>query len=759
MKRDGLLLFLTRLGVYLITVSLPLIHPGIAVAYDLPRMALFFGIIPLEASLAFFLRPPRFSLRSQAAAALLPLTLAPFLATGFSGETFFLGIAGLSAYLLTAALFRFPRLGRHLALLEQVFLVYIAYRMLGFSRASEETAAAAGSLSQGILIFTAAAFLLHGMVIFYAAYRSPEFSPGRSPDNSAEEQDRRRKGREALLFGLISLAALILLTLVLPPDFVKNAVVSNLLSDEVRPAPVPLDAEGDGLPGGGLRSDRQNRFGGRRVFPWDGDGGGNRLEGIPQEDWPQTGQSQGQGQGGEDKQYAVMIAAGRRDPIYAAGEYRSHFHPLHGFLAVEETELNQLARVRLLETWLAQDMLPDLDRSEAELLFLSTTAERYLPYKPLAVEPTILHRSYGPFRYSYRGISRMSDSGPWDWIYSRDLDPMEEEALTEYLEVPLAQNDKEIFNAYLREALQGETDYYQKILAILHSFSTFQYNVGYDEDTSVPKLVEFLTHTREGDCTEFSNLSALLGRLAGIPSRVLTGYLAAGELQTPAHVRGLMVLRNAIKLLQNYPLEELFLVTTAHRHSWVQFYIPDFGWIDFETTSYAIPPQGLGDPNARDVVIPLLGEDGSLSPIAVFPWRKVLKGAGVLALLLILTAYLLRYGWELLLFLRARGSGDRAVRAVYRLLLLRLAAEGRPFKKPSRTSTEYADLFPDEPAFAAVAALYTPLRYRENLRSEEREALMEELRRAATETVKKLSRPGILGMLRRILSLRGLWYL
>jgi len=83
------------------------------------------------------------------------------------------------------------------------------------------------------------------------------------------------------------------------------------------------------------------------------------------------------------------------------------------------------------------------------------------------------------------------------------------------------------------------------------------------------------------------------------------------------------MLRNAIALLRDFPLEELFLVTTAHRHSWVQYYIPDYGWIDFETTSSAIPPVGMGDPNARDVVIPLLGEEPSLTPIAVFPWRKV----------------------------------------------------------------------------------------------------------------------------------------
>ncbi len=750
MKRPGVLLFLTRLAVYLTAVSLPLIHPGIAVAYDLPAAVLFFLIVPGEAAAAFLLRPPRFGPRARVLAFVLPLLPGALAVAGFSREALLLVAGGAAAWLLTTALFGLPRMGKHLALLEQLFLAYVAFRMLGFSRASEETATGSGALTQGILVFTAAAFLLHGMVIYHIAYGKAG-AEKRRPDDPAA--DGRRRRREPLLFALVS-AALVVLTLLLPPDFVRNSVVSNLLENEVRPSPIPVDGSDDGFPDGG--SQRRNRFGGRRIFPWDGEGDGNRLEGIPQENWPGTGQ----GRGDEGKQYAVMIVTGRRDPIYAAGEYRGLLHPLHGFLAVESSDLNQLARVRLLETWMDTETLPDLDRSEVDLFFLSTTTERLLPYKPLSVEPTILHRGFGPFRYSYRAVSRMSDSGPREWKDARDLDPMEEEALAEYLEAPLARNDREIFDAHLRGALGNGSGagYFEKIRRILGSFSAFQYNLGFDEDTSVPKLVDFLTRSREGDCTEFSNVSAVLGRLAGIPSRVVTGYLASGELQTRAHLRGLVMLRNAIALLRDFPLEELFLVTTAHRHSWVQYYIPDYGWIDFETTSSAIPPVGMGDPNARDVVIPLLGEEPSLTPIAVFPWRKVLKGTALLAAVLLAGAYLFRCGREALLALRARGRDDRAARAVYRLLLMRLAAEGRPFKPPSQTSQEYARLFPDEPSFAAFAALYTPLRYRETFAPGEREKMMEELRRESGRVLRKLRRPGPAGMVRRIVSLRGLWY-
>ena len=59
-------LFFTRLFLYLLAFSLPLIHPAIAVSYDAPRAVLWFLILPLEAAVAFFLSPPRLKPRTLA---------------------------------------------------------------------------------------------------------------------------------------------------------------------------------------------------------------------------------------------------------------------------------------------------------------------------------------------------------------------------------------------------------------------------------------------------------------------------------------------------------------------------------------------------------------------------------------------------------------------------------------------------------------------------------------------------------------------
>ncbi|MDR1933624.1 MAG: transglutaminase domain-containing protein, partial [Spirochaetales bacterium] len=554
-NRELTLLFITRLLVHFAVFSLPLIHPGISVAYDRAGLILWFGLVPAMALLAFLpgglrglsfraapLPPGRGTSRVKSNLRVILaggfLAAGVFFASGFNPNALpVLGIGCLS-FVLTYLLFHFPRWGK-IAVFEQIFFALISFRMLGFSRSSEEVAAESSALTQGILIFTLAAFLLHGMVIYYSLYRGPA-AGGKRP-------------REFAVFTLSAVCSVILLIALLPSDFVKNSVISNLLQDKVEPQPVPLDEEGDGMPDGNLRSDRKR---GRNLLPRGGADAGregaNRLEGLPESQWPGQGQglgrqdedgdSQGEGerQGGkgkgkgQSKQYAVMIVAAKTDPVYAAGSYRGELHPLRGFLPSQNEILNSLPTMRLLETWFDFSYDYEEGRSEEEVFFFSTLPEKYLPYRPLAVEPTVLQRGYGPFRYSHRVRSRISLTGPQDWQQSRELDPFEKEEYAQFLDAALAKNDLTIFEAHLRGALEtapaGDADSegpLVRILAILKSFEAFQYNAGYTDDTSIPALVDFLTYTKEGDCTEFSNTAAILGRLAGIPSRVVTGFLAS----------------------------------------------------------------------------------------------------------------------------------------------------------------------------------------------------------------------------------------
>jgi hypothetical protein len=295
-----------------------------------------------------------------------------------------------------------------------------------------------------------------------------------------------------------------------------------------------------------------------------------------------------------------------------------------------------------------------------------------------------------------------------------------------------------------------------RILAVLRGFSSFQYELGYTEDTSVARIQDFLARTRTGDCTEFSHSAAMLLRLAGVPSRVVTGYLASRDLQSPAHWQAVRLLRRAIPSLQEFPPNELYLVTTSQRHSWTQAWLSGYGWVDLESTAFALPPPPGRNPGDLDVVIPLIEPRTQEKPSFRFPWLLALQALAGLAVAALAGLYLysgLRQAWLALL---SRGSGTRALRALYQLLLVRLSARGYELKMPSQTPAEYAK---DHPELARFAELYTSLRYRERTPSEQRARVWAELRASYADLLASTRRPGLGWLLRRAFSLRGLYYL
>jgi len=455
---------------------------------------------------------------------------------------------------------------------------------------------------------------------------------------------------------------------------------------------------------------------------------------------------------------------------------RGRLDPVAGFLPGPDEVLNNLPSQRLFVTWFDSDPVNDLGREKWEVFSLSTLSQKFLPYRPFAIEPTILSENTGPFRYIHRLVSNVHHNDPLNLLSApvRSLSPLEKIDLASCLELPLEEKDREVFRSQLdhfleswqehRERIMGNTHnaYMEKILAILHGFSEFQYNANSDNNSSISVLVDFLVNTKDGDCVEMSNTAAILGRLAGIPSRVVTGYLVSEGLQTPTHIRGLAALRSRIPALQGFPLEDLFLVTDAHGHSWPQFYIPDYGWLDFEATLFAIPPIGFGDANLRDVVIPLLDENQVFAPVRAFPWEAVLRVFVLLAVLALAGAYSLRYGREAVLRLRVRRGGREGTRSLYLLLLSRLAADGKPIKPVSKTAPEYARIFEgvgEGGSFAGFAALYTELRWREFSDTTERDERFELLLGEYKKILAENRRKGLLAFFIRIFSLRGLAYL
>ena len=744
-------------------MSLPALHPAIVVSYDADTIWLWFVLIPLQMHLAFFAGPPRVPLGRTIIAAISIAAVSVFILPGIDRAAIVFVSTQAFAFLLTLALFRTRTVGRYTGIAEIVLLALLLVRMLGFARASETFAEASSSLTQAILAISFGAVLLHALVVYLLNFG---------------EGIRKRTLREVGMFATAAVILGVIVALVLPPDFVNHNVVLNELRDPPEPELLPLDGTTDGLDGGNLRSDRPSDEEGNGSSQGnqsgDGEGEGQeeaqpRLEGIPAGEWQNRrgqgqGDSQAEGEGnsnqdgegeGENKQYAVMVVGSKHDPIYAADGYFSTFDPVEGFTYLRDEPLNRLTYTRLIETWRNPTPALDPERAETDIVFLSTISERVVPYDPLEIQPTVLNTKYHPFDFAYSATSNISQSAPPEWRKITPLTAAEREEFAEFLRADMSEEHREGIQALADNLFENRDGYYQRLDAILGHFSTYQYEIGFTDDVSLGAVSNFLFNTKNGDCTEFSNSTALLARIAGIPSRVVTGYLATDGLQTDQHRQGIEVLKQSIEPLNDYPSDELYLVTSAHRHSWVQVHMPGYGWVDIETTSTAIPPAGSANPNGMDIVIPIITPEEIIQRNFEFPWLLIGQVVLILGVTALGTAYLFRAGRQLYLKSVSGGNSRRALQAHYTLLLSHMAREGYPIKPVSDTSIEYAERHPEIRPFADH---YTRMRYRTTSDPTEREESWKDLRSEYRHGKGRTRRTGLVSLVKRIVSLRELRY-
>ena len=220
-----IILFTLRFFLYLSVLGLLYFHPGISVSFDREGIILYFVIIPLEMVIGF-LPAPRANRYYKFLLAVLPLIpLSLYLGGGFGLTTVAIFWIGLLSFAGTLLLFHHPRWGT-VMVLEPFFLAWMCFNLLVFSRSSETVAAESMGITQFIMIWTGLAFLLNSAVVYFCRY--PQGISGVK--------------REAALLGRGS-AAVLGLFFILPADFVRNAVVANLISDRVEEKIKPDDNE------------------------------------------------------------------------------------------------------------------------------------------------------------------------------------------------------------------------------------------------------------------------------------------------------------------------------------------------------------------------------------------------------------------------------------------------------------------------------------------------------------------------------------
>jgi protein-glutamine gamma-glutamyltransferase len=99
----------------------------------------------------------------------------------------------------------------------------------------------------------------------------------------------------------------------------------------------------------------------------------------------------------------------------------------------------------------------------------------------------------------------------------------------------------------------------------------YNYTLTLTWDPGKEPLSAFLFRAKSGHCEYFASAMAVLLREAGVPTRLVNGFLM-GEYN---------------------PVGDAYIVRQSDAHSWVEVYLPGTGWMEFDPT-----PAGANDPDA-----------------------------------------------------------------------------------------------------------------------------------------------------------------
>jgi transglutaminase-like putative cysteine protease len=721
--------FWFRIALFAAFALVPFAHPGIVLAADTLGLWRGLVLVPLSAALAFY--GPRFPRVGPEIKRIGRLRLSFVFALALAAVTFalagptsdFLRALALAVAVYAVTVLAFRRGMPIFLAVEPFAAVWFAWRLSSFSRSSSAIAEAARIPDVVIIAASVAVWLAYACMIHALSRASRQ-------DGVAS---RRRHPGYGLVASFSSLAvAFVVVMLLCFPNAVTNFVKTvNPPNMKLQPPP-----PGSGVTRGGNTGSN-------------GAQGSGELYESPANGWGE-GIADGEG-GSKSNQYLVMVVESPVPSLYLAESYNEILDPVIGFHADGSNYLNRLPDNPLLETWENPETVNDARRAPIWITVYSTIPQKLASWLPQRIEPVVQDKRYYPLQYTYRAESLVS-------LYSATgLEPFaltlvdaDRRAHAAELEVPPESDSLAKFRAYAESLVAPDDPYTVRIDKILKGLSSCKYKLGRTDDVSIAALDSFLFTMKIGDCSEFSNTAALLARYAGIPSRVVTGYTVQRDLQAPAHVAGAKRLIETFPPLAGKNPDNIYLVTTAHRHSWVQFFVPGAGWVDYETTKYAIPPEQKFDPNNMDLVIPRIDARDRSSPLSAIPWMFLLKLFAALAAAAVVF-FLVRH-WILLALLsaRARRRDEAGTKAAFRLFLLRLVSFGYRPKSRHETSREYAEFYTE---LIPLAVLYERAVLHPDAGS--RESARAELDRGVAEFVS--SRGSFVSLVKFFFGIRGRW--
>ena len=137
---------------------------------------------------------------------------------------------------------------------------------------------------------------------------------------------------------------------------------------------------------------------------------------------------------------------------------------------------------------------------------------------------------------------------------------------------------------------------YDRAVALEHYLRQFPYTLNITMPPAGQDITEhFLFTLQKGFCDYYATAMVVLARAAGLPARLVTGYIA-----------------------ENYDeAQNAYVITANQAHAWAEVYFPGYGWVPFEPTSGRSAIQRPSEP------LPEVPEEFSPSLEPLVPERQL----------------------------------------------------------------------------------------------------------------------------------------
>ncbi len=178
--------------------------------------------------------------------------------------------------------------------------------------------------------------------------------------------------------------------------------------------------------------------------------------------------------------------------------------------------------------------------------------------------------------YQYAAVSRLQGAPQ-----KGSLAVLDALALNAYLQIPSQGNERsQTFARALKEKFPN-VDSFTQALRLFFNGNKFYYTLNPDKLDSDNTIDEFLFDSQKGFCAHFAGSLVYLMRSAGVPARVVVGYLGVEE----------------------NPVANYYSVYQYNAHAWVEIWQDGRGWLKIDPTGWVAPErveQGVEQAVKRD---------------------------------------------------------------------------------------------------------------------------------------------------------------